>query len=75
MSNNYEHLIVKGMQWIKYLPHHEGAIGEKGYHVIMSNDLVPDAKTWVCPTLLKADAKISKAIESGMMGKAVPHIH
>ncbi|MCT4597811.1 MAG: hypothetical protein N4A50_08065 [Vallitalea sp.] len=75
MSNKYEHLIVRGMQWVKDLPHHEGSIGEKGYPVIMSNDLVKESKVWVCPALMKADAKVSMAIESGMMGKAVPHIH
>ncbi len=75
MERKYEHLIVRGMQWVKNLPHHEGAIGEQGYPVIMSNDLVPEAKVWVCPALMVGDEKICKAIEMGMMGKAVPHIH
>lgn len=74
MESN-EKLIVRGMQWVKELPHHEGQITEKGYPVIMSNDFVDEAKVWVCPALMTADEKISKAIEMGMMGKAVPHVH
>ncbi|MCK8060907.1 MULTISPECIES: hypothetical protein [unclassified Fusibacter] len=72
---NYENLIVRGMQWVKELPHHEGQITEKGYPVIMSNDLVKEAQVWVCPALMVADERVSKAIEMGMMGKAVPHVH
>ncbi|MTI71727.1 MAG: hypothetical protein FH751_15880 [Firmicutes bacterium] len=75
MSNKYEHLIVRGINWVDELSHHEGSINGKGFPVLMSNDLVDEANVWVCPALMKADKKVSQAIETGMMGKATPHIH
>ncbi|MBW6410690.1 cupin domain-containing protein [Clostridium weizhouense] len=70
-----KHLIVRGMHWVNELSHHEGSINGKGFPVLMSNDLVPEAKVWVCPALMKVDGRVSQAVASGTMGKAVPHIH
>ncbi|MEJ8553379.1 cupin domain-containing protein [Tepidibacter sp. Z1-5] len=75
MSNKYEHLIMKDIEWTKSLPDHEGSIGDKGFPILMSNEFVPEAKAWVCPALLRADKKTSEAIANGSFGKATPHIH
>ena len=69
------HLIVEGYQWASNIPSHNEGIGGKGFPMLMSGDLVPEAKCWICPTLLENTPELCLAINSGMSPAAKPHTH
>lgn len=71
----YEHLIVKGIQWVESLPDHEGSVGGKGFPILMNGELVPEANAWVCPTIFTATKKQVDIVASGKAPKANLHIH
>lgn len=75
MSNKYEHLIVRDIQWLNSLPDHEGSVGGKGFPVLMNQGLVQEAKAWVCPTLVLATEESKKRIDAGEGPKATLHVH
>lgn len=75
LSNKFEKYVVNGIHWEKNLPDHEGSIGEKGFPILMSSGIVPEANAWVCPALMNITEDVMHAVKSGAMGKANPHIH
>ncbi len=75
MKKTFEKLVVNRISWVDDLPDHEGSIDGKGFPVLMSSSIVPEAKAWVCPALMPITEDVIKAIKSGTMGKAKPHIH
>ncbi len=75
MNKDYSHLIVNDIHWEKELPDHEGSIGDKGFPILMNQDLVNEAEAWVCPVLMVGSEKINKAIKADKFGKANPHTH
>ena len=73
--NDTKHLIVEGYKWKSAIPCHNSGIDGKGFPIIMSKDLVPEAKTWICPALVEQTPEISAAINSGMSPSSTPHTH
>lgn len=68
-------LIIQGYQWTS-LSSHEGSVEGKGFPVLLSNEHIPEAPTWVCPAMPAHTPEMCAAINSGAgYAGATPHYH